>query len=299
MLTQLRDMDLQLLRLFVTIVECGGFSAAQGKLGLAQSTISTQMAKLEVRLGIRLCERGKSGFRLTPKGELVLASARRMLEALDRFTREARDVSQSLLGELHIGISERLAPREAETIARALGQFRQRAPEVVLEILSATPADLEQQLLRNQLQLAIGYFSGNQTALHYEPLFSERQSLYCGQGHEFFRHPPPDPAMLRASSQIARPYKTQPLHARMLSPKRTAISEQVDADLIFILSGAHLSFLPTHIAEPWVAGGKLRALFEDSLSYDVTFYLATSKSREPGEVLEVFKQHLLQAFKNP
>ena len=47
MLSQLRDLDLQLLRLFVTVVESGGFSAAQGELGIGQSTISTQMAKLE------------------------------------------------------------------------------------------------------------------------------------------------------------------------------------------------------------------------------------------------------------
>lgn len=54
MLNQLRDLDLQLLRLFVTVVESGGFSAAQGELGVGQSTISTQMAKLETRLGFRL-----------------------------------------------------------------------------------------------------------------------------------------------------------------------------------------------------------------------------------------------------
>ena len=41
MLSQLRDLDLQLLRLFVCVVECGGFSAAQGELGIGQSTIST------------------------------------------------------------------------------------------------------------------------------------------------------------------------------------------------------------------------------------------------------------------
>ena len=68
MLIRLRDMDVQLLRLFLTIVESGGFSAAQGTLGMAPSTISTQMTKLETRLGFRLCDRGKSGFRLTPKG---------------------------------------------------------------------------------------------------------------------------------------------------------------------------------------------------------------------------------------
>jgi hypothetical protein len=54
--------DLHLLRLFVTVVEAGGFSAAQGVLGLSQPSISQQMAKLETRLGYRLCSRGKGGF---------------------------------------------------------------------------------------------------------------------------------------------------------------------------------------------------------------------------------------------
>ncbi|MEX5669688.1 LysR family transcriptional regulator, partial [Pseudomonas neuropathica] len=76
MLGQLHDLDLHLLRLFVSVVECGGFSAAQGELGLSQSSISQQMAKLETRLGYRLCSRGKGGFKITPKGERLLTATR-------------------------------------------------------------------------------------------------------------------------------------------------------------------------------------------------------------------------------
>ena len=68
MLGQLHDPDLHLLRLFVTVVEAGGFSAAQGVLGLSQPSISQQMARLETRLGYRLCSRGKRGFALTDGG---------------------------------------------------------------------------------------------------------------------------------------------------------------------------------------------------------------------------------------
>ena len=105
MLSQLRDLDLQLLRLFVTVVESGGFSAAQGELGIGQSTISTQMAKLETRLGFRLCERGKAGFRLTPKGEQVLAATRKLFAAIETFKGEAQGMADKLLDELRIGLS--------------------------------------------------------------------------------------------------------------------------------------------------------------------------------------------------
>ena len=68
---QLETVDLRLLRLFMTIVEAGGFSAAQSELNLSLSTISTHFADLETRLGLRLCRRGRSGFQLTPEGQAV------------------------------------------------------------------------------------------------------------------------------------------------------------------------------------------------------------------------------------
>src|SRR3989344_123032 len=156
MLSQLRDLDLQLLRLFVTVVECGGFSAAQGELGIGKSTISTQMAKLETRLGFRLCERGKGGFRLTPKGEQVLSATRKLFSAIDTFKGEAQGMADKLLGQLH---------------------------------------------------LAIGYFSGNQTALDYQPLFRERQVLFCAKGHALFRRAQISLADLQQAARVQHPYR--------------------------------------------------------------------------------------------
>lgn len=57
---QLQDVDLKLLRVFMTIVKCGGFSAAQATLNMSQSSISEQMTNLETRLGVTLCERIRS-----------------------------------------------------------------------------------------------------------------------------------------------------------------------------------------------------------------------------------------------
>ncbi len=50
MLHNVSDLDLRLLRIFACVVRCGGFSAAQGELGMGQSTISTHIASLETRL---------------------------------------------------------------------------------------------------------------------------------------------------------------------------------------------------------------------------------------------------------
>jgi len=67
-LAQVSDFDIRLLRIFRSVVECGGFSAAETVLGIGRSAISQQMSDLEQRVGLRLCQRGRAGFSLTEEG---------------------------------------------------------------------------------------------------------------------------------------------------------------------------------------------------------------------------------------
>lgn len=296
MLSQLRDLDLQLLRLFVSVVENGGFSAAQGELGIGQSTISTQMAKLETRLGFRLCERGKAGFRLTPKGEQVLAATRKLFGAIETFKGEAQGMADKLLGELHVGLSEALADEVLQRVGAAIGRFRQRNQAVQIELLSATPAELERRLLQGQLQLAIGYFSGSQTALDYRPLFSEPQHLYCGRSHPLFGQARVSAAELDGCDRVLHPYRFIAADEPWQAGSSSARCEQVEGSLAFILSGAHIGYLPQHIAAPWVARGQLRALQPQQLGFSVEFRLAQHRGRQPGEAQQALEQDLLAAF---
>lgn len=299
MLSQLRDLDLQLLRLFVSVVENGGFSAAQGELGIGQSTISTQMAKLETRLGFRLCERGKAGFRLTPKGEQVLAATRKLFGAIETFKGEAQGMADKLLGELHVGLSEALADGVLERVGAAIGRFRRRNQAVQIELLSATPAELERRLLQGQLQLAIGYFSGSQTTLDYRPLFSEPQHLYCGRGHPLFTQLQVEAADLQYCDGVLHPYRFIAADEPWQAGSSSARCEQVEGSLAFILSGAHIGYLPQHIAAPWLACGQLRVLQPEQLGFSVEFRLAQHRGRQPSEAQQALEEDLLAAFASP
>ncbi len=95
---QLHDVDLRLLRVFDVVVRCGGLSAAQAELNVGQSTISMQLAQLEVRLGARLCERGRGGFRLTEEGRAIHEASQRLLSAVDGFRLEADQLKKTFSG---------------------------------------------------------------------------------------------------------------------------------------------------------------------------------------------------------
>ena len=62
LLGQVSDMDLRLLRIFKSAVECGGMTAAELELNISTSTLSRHMKDLEERLGLVLCRRGRAGL---------------------------------------------------------------------------------------------------------------------------------------------------------------------------------------------------------------------------------------------
>lgn len=72
--------SLQRLRVFVTVVDTGGVTAAARALDTAQSTASAHLRQLEDEMGVRLLDRGNGGLRPTPAGEILLGHARRVLD---------------------------------------------------------------------------------------------------------------------------------------------------------------------------------------------------------------------------
>jgi len=74
------DLDLDLLRCFVTVVESGGFTQASKRLHLTQSAITLKVKRLEDLLQRRLFLRTSKPLELTAEGEVVMGYAFRFLE---------------------------------------------------------------------------------------------------------------------------------------------------------------------------------------------------------------------------
>jgi LysR family transcriptional regulator, transcriptional activator for bauABCD operon len=104
MTQSLSGSDLKAIRVFVTIVENGGFSAAQASLNLGQSAVSAYIADLETRLGLTLCRRGRAGFSLTEDGQQIYESAKRLLGAITDFEASATSAGKGLVGELRLAV---------------------------------------------------------------------------------------------------------------------------------------------------------------------------------------------------
>ncbi|TWA74864.1 LysR family transcriptional regulator [Azospirillum brasilense] len=79
----MREMDLGLLRTFVSVVDAGGFTRAGERVHKTQSTVSQQIRRLEEQVGLPLLDRNSRAVALTDDGERLLGYARRLLALND------------------------------------------------------------------------------------------------------------------------------------------------------------------------------------------------------------------------
>ncbi|MGC9272044.1 LysR family transcriptional regulator [Acidiphilium sp.] len=296
MLGDLSDIDLRFLRVFLAVAEAGGISSAQWTLKVGQSTISTQLAILESRLGYRLCERGRGGFRLTAKGERFAELSRKLLSTIADFNSEARNLDKKLVGSLRIGIIGNTPMSENFRVSEAIARFRRRDEAVKFIIRVCPPIEMEEGLLRGDLDMAIGYFWHHAPTLHFTPLFTEHHLAYCGKGHTLF-HRAGEISPIEASDH-SWAWRTYPLPEAQMSAsprKVTATADNMEAVAMLVLSGHHLGFLPEHFSRPLVAEGLLAALNPKIMQYEVTLQGASRRRPEVNEITRAFLDDLFAA----
>lgn len=290
----LHDIDLKLLRVFAAVVENGGFAPAQAVLNISLSRLSSIIAELERRLGMRLCHRGRVGFRLTDKGAQVYQSSLKLMNSLEGFRAEVGALRGRLVGNLAIGMVDNIISNPECRLSEVVSRFCARDQEVRVSLHIDAPPELEQRVIDGRLDLVIGAFHHTLPALDYHPLFDEEQTLYCGAGHPLFRRADASIALedVSAAAYAGRGY---PEETRPLQLRPATISDSMEGLAIFVLSGRFIAYLPTHYALQWVERGQMRPILPRRLAYRSQFHAVTRKAGAPTLVMRAFLADLAEA----
>ncbi len=273
----LTNLDLRLVRIFRAIVECQGLSNAELVLHLSQSRISAALAELEARLGVRLCQRGRTGFSLTEAGAAVYEASHDLFEAADRFCNRVGAVSANLQRVLRLGTVDAVATNRDLWLATVLRQLREKIPTLIIDFSTASPSQLEKQLTTGSRDVIVIPAFRKKKGLSYQKILDEKHSLYCARGHPLFEKKDSEIGRddLGKASFIARSYLHESDLQRVGHGTAEATVETMEAQLVLILTGGYIGYLPRHYAEPWVAMDFLRCMKGRQLSYNSTLYAVT------------------------
>jgi LysR family transcriptional regulator, transcriptional activator for bauABCD operon len=292
----LHDTDLRLLRIFQAVVHHNGFSAAQDALGMTQATISAHMKMLEMRLGVRLCERGRAGFFLTDEGKRVHSAMLDLFGSIESFQGSVAAARGELAGVLHFGTVDAMHTNPELDLARALADFARRAPKVRTEIDIAAPQMLAQGLSSGRYHLILSPAQRHPGHMQVTDLFDEQQALYCGRGHPLFdvEDEVVTADMLAACAFAGRTYMAEaPICG--VDFRWAAVTAHMEGTALLLCSGAYLAFLPTHFAQQWVTAGLMRALAPDRFVFQDRFQIVHRRKDRisaAAVLVECLKSHV-------
>jgi DNA-binding transcriptional LysR family regulator len=146
-------MELRQLRYFIAVAEELSFTRAAERLNVSQPPLSMQIKALEEELGATLLNRTRRKVEITPAGMVLLESARKALGELRRAT-EA--VALSAKGEarlIRLGFTGSVAM--LDMFPRLMGAFRDRHPEISVELRHMATAAQLQALMDQELDVGI------------------------------------------------------------------------------------------------------------------------------------------------
>jgi DNA-binding transcriptional LysR family regulator len=288
--------DLKRLKLFRQVVECGGLSAAETVLNINLPTISAHLAALESQLGMRLCERGRRGFRLTAQGHSVLAACDRLFASVEAFRADIGEVSHRLSGHLRLGLVDNTITDAACPVVPALQRLRSHHPGLDITIDIRNPFELEQALLDERVDIAVGPFNVTDPQLEQHALHSERLSLYLGQGHPLFAKKALVLADLAGAHCVMRGYlRESQVLQQHVSFNYSATAHSIEGIANLVLTGHFVGYLPDHVAAPWVRARRMRAVLPELMSYDVPFKVAVPRQLRRSRASAALLECLLNA----
>lgn len=294
---QVSDTDIRTLRIFKTVVECGGFAASEVELNISRAAISIAMSDLETRLGFKLAQRGRAGFSLTSEGQQVYDYALQLLSSIENFRTQVNALHANLKGELTIGITDNLVSMPHMLVTKALARLKEKGPDVRINIRMIPPNEVERGVLDGKLHVGIVPDLKVIDGLHYRQLYDERSMLYCSRQHPLFGiELGEDWAQVLSDIDAVVPaYAQAPeIKLRQQQLHGTATATDREGVAFLILTGKYIGYLPDHYAERWVRSEEMWPLLPEQLSYHTQFSAITRVTGVPNLVLETFLNELDQ-----
>ena len=288
------------MRMFVAVVDQGGFAAAGRQLDVSPPVVTRLVAELEQHLGVRLLQRSTRRLALTEAGARYLAQVRELLLQFDEVEASVRADAVVPRGVLRV-----LAPPSFLSVflAQQLPNFLQRYPEISVDVSHgfADGADAGHDIsVLFKPELPDGDFIAHRLA--------SAHPLLCAAPAYLRRHGMPShPEQLARhrcivvnASHAMRRWTLQrravPDEQCQLEPPAVLAAPMVDPLLRGAIEGLGIASLPSFAVAPALRSGQLQRVLPDWLAPAFGVYAALPSRKHLPARTRVFLDFLRQHF---
>ncbi|RDD62965.1 LysR family transcriptional regulator [Ferruginivarius sediminum] len=289
-----RELDWNLLRTFMVIVQEGGITRAADRLLLKQPSVSNALKRLEGQLGRRLIERGPGVFRVTETGERLYRECVEIYGNVSRLSVVLRDVQEEIRGHVTIWMASHVV---CPLYDEALAELHARHPRIGYTVEVSTSAEVVNAVLQKSASFGICLVAKQHPKLQYELLFREHFGFFCGPAHRLFRKRNLELSDLREECFVS--FKTDRM-ADALRPvallraqaeiddRIVATSSHLEEVRRMIAAGLGIGVLPIHVVERDVRDGLLWRLPPYSHAPAVDIYVVSNPTTQLNRAEQEF-----------
>lgn len=138
--------DLNLLKVFYTVAQCGSISAAADFLHVSQPAISQHIKNLEIEVGFELFIRNKKGVKLTAESETIFSYCKSIFNQVESLNQTLEDITSLDTGILKIGASDTICKYY---LIDKLKEFEKLYPGIRYRVTNCTTSE-SLTLLKNK-----------------------------------------------------------------------------------------------------------------------------------------------------
>ena len=228
-----RDIDIALLRAFVTVIETGGVTNASRMLGRTQAAVSQQIKRLEDLFDAPLFQREHKRLSLSPQGERLLGHAQRLIAMNDETW--GHMTTPDFEGDVRLGVPHDIV---ANLIPSVLQKFNKARPAVRVVLACKSSKALLDDLAADRIDLTLT--TETVCGTYGDTLMRDRLVWVGGKGAQTYRETPL-PVSLGSKHCKFRPEIIKALQAAGLDWRVVSDADSMEATYSMLKAGLAVS----------------------------------------------------------
>jgi DNA-binding transcriptional LysR family regulator len=177
-------MHLKSLKVFCDVVGKRSFSRAADENGISQPGASQMVHQLEEHLGVRLIDRTKRPFVLTPEGEVYYSGCRKIVQRYFALEEEVRTLHQEVAGRVSVASIYSVGLSHMNL---CLQKFLQQYPKANVRLQYQHPRRVYELVETDQVDLGLVSYPKSTRTIKAVPWREEPMVLVCSPEHRFAR----------------------------------------------------------------------------------------------------------------
>ncbi len=173
-------MQIQTFKVFCDLADTESFSKAAERNGITQSAVSQQVRSIEDQFRVRLIDRGRRTFCLTPEGQAFLASSREIIGAYEDLGTRMQKLQEVISGELRLATIFSIGLHE---LPPYLKRFRREFPLVDVRVDYRRSAQVYAAVQENRADVGLVAYPTSRRGITASVFWKDRLVVICAPHH--------------------------------------------------------------------------------------------------------------------